>query len=130
MSAFPTQLGDIARRTFRSFVNSDEAVSINLHQSSGLPVYNAATAQTIYPETITPLTAFRSTVTEKQANERIQAGTVRWDFDASQVPAPIKVGDRISDADEVVWSVYEIGDPDPSNALTRVHTRRSSTIGN
>jgi hypothetical protein len=104
-------------------------VAITLRQSSGAPVYNPATGTTIYPETITALTAFRAVVTEKQANERIQAGSVRWDFDKSTVTDSIKTGDRVVDADGVVWSVYEIGDPDPTQSLARVYTRRSSEIG-
>jgi len=130
MSAFPTALKDIANLHFRSLVNSSLGASVSLRQSTGSPAYNAATSQTIYPETITPLTAFRAVVTEKQANERIQAGSVRWDFDKSTVTGSIKIGDRVIDADGVAWSVYEIGDPDPTQSLARVYTRRSSEIGN
>lgn len=129
MSAFPGVLKGIANLHFRSLVNSSLGVSVSLRQSTGAPTYNAATGQTVYPETITALTAFRAVVTEKQANERIQAGSVRWDFDKSTVTDSIKTGDRIIDADGVVWSVYEIGDPDPTQSLARVYTRRSSEIG-
>lgn len=107
-------------------MSSPITVSVELRQSTGAPAYNAATGSTVYPETITPLTAFRAVVTEKQANERIQAGSVRWDFDKSTVTGSIKTGDRIIDADGVVWFVYEIGDPDPTQSLARVYTRRSS----
>lgn len=129
MSAFPGVLKGIANLHFRSLVNSSLGVSVSLRQSTGAPTYNAATGQTVYPETITALTAFRAVVTEKQANERIQAGSVRWDFDKSTVTDSIKTGDRIIDADGVVWSVYEIGDPDPTQSLARVYSRRSSEIG-
>jgi hypothetical protein len=129
MSAFPGVLKGIANLHFRSLVNSSLGVSVSLRQSTGAPTYNAATGQTVYPETVTALTAFRAVVTEKQANERIQAGSVRWDFDKSTVTDSIKTGDRIIDADGVVWSVYEIGDPDPTQSLARVYTRRSSEIG-
>lgn len=126
MSAFPGVLKGIANLHFRSLVNSSLGVSVSLRQSTGAPTYNAATGQTVYPETITALTAFRAVVTEKQANERIQAGSVRWDFDKSTVTGSIKTGDRVVDADGVVWSVYEIGDPDPTQSLARVYSRRSS----
>lgn len=128
MSGVSTTNGAFFNRHIRSF-NASPPISqaVTLCQSSGNPAYNPATASSIYAETATPLNAFRATVTEKQANERIQAGSVRWDFDASQVPSPIRAGDRITDASEVVWSVYEIGDPDPTNALTRVYTQRSPT---
>ena len=101
-------------------------LTVTLRQSSGLPTYNPAKGTTVYPETSTALTAFRSTVTEKQATERIIAGTTRYDFDASTVTGAIAPGDRIVDSDSVVWTVYEIGDPDPTNSLMRVYTRRSS----
>lgn len=126
MSAFPGVLKGIANLHFRSLVNSSLGVSVSLRQSTGAPTYNPATGTTIYPETITALTAFRAVVTEKQANERIQAGSVRWDFDKSTVTDSIKTGDRVVDADGVVWSVYEIGDPDPTQSLARVYSRRSS----
>jgi len=126
MSAFPGVLKGIANLHFRSLVNSSLGVSVSLRQSTGAPTYNPATGTTIYPETITALTAFRAVVTEKQANERIQAGSVRWDFDKSTVTGSIKTGDRVVDADGVVWSVYEIGDPDPTQSLARVYSRRSS----
>ena len=130
MNAFPTALRNIANLHFRSLVSSSLGISVSLRQSTGTPAYNPATGSTVYPETITALTAFRAVVTEKQANERIQAGSVRWDFDKSAVTGAIKTGDRVIDADGVVWSVYEIGDPDPTQSLARVYTRRSSEIGN
>ena len=127
MSAFPSILRALANRTFPSFgANSSLSVSVTLRQSSGLPTYDPAKGTTVYPETSTTLTAFRSVVTEKQATERIIAGTTRYDFDASTVTSAIAPGDRIVDSDSVVWTVYEIGDPDPTNSLMRVYTRRSS----
>ena len=113
--------------TFPSFgANSSLSVSVTLRQSSGLPTYDPAKGTTVYPEISTALTAFRSVVTEKQATERIIAGTTRYDFDASTVTGSIAPGDRIVDPDGVVWTVYEIGDPDPTDSLMRVYTRRSS----
>ena len=128
MSAFPSALKSIANRTFPSFgANSSLSVAVTLCQSSGNAAYNPATAISTYAETRTALTAFRAVVTEKQATERIIAGTTRYDFDASTVTGTIIAGDRIVDPDGVVWSVYEIGDPDPTDSLIRVYTRRSPT---
>ena len=107
-------------------MSSPITVAVTLRQSTGAPTYNPAAGQTVYPETTTSLTAFRAVVTEKQATERIIAGTVRYDFDKATVTGAIKPGDRIVDADSVVWTVYEIGDPDPTQSLMRVYTRRSS----
>lgn len=126
----PTSAG-IFRDAIRGLTMSPSVtLTVTLHQSSGLPTYNPAKGTTVYPETSTILTAFRSTVTEKQATERIIAGTTRYDFDASTVTGSIATGDRIVDPDGVIWTVYEIGDPDPTDSLMRVYTRRSSSNGN
>lgn len=102
------------------------SVAITLRQSTGAGVSDFASGRVVYPETSTPLTAFRGIVGEKEATERIQMGTTWWALNPDDVASPIKTGDRITDADEVVWYIFEIGDPDPINALTRVYTRRSS----
>ena len=126
MSTFPSVLKAIANRTFPSFgANSSLSVAVTLRQSSGAPSYNPATGQSVYTETATSLSAFRAVVSEKQATEQIIAGTVRYDFDASAVATPIKIGDTVTDSDGVVWSVYEIGAPDPTQSLIRAYTRRS-----
>ena len=105
------------------------AVAITLRQSTGAGQTDFATGRVVYPETSTSLSAFRGIVTEKQATERIQAGTTWWALNPDEVTGAIKVGDRISDSDEVVWFIYEIGDPDPTDSLIRVYTRRSSANG-
>jgi len=121
----------VFQRNIRSLALSTPiTTSITLRQSTGPIATDFASGQVIYPETATPLNAFRGIVTEKQATERIQAGTTWWAINPDEVTGAIKIGDRISDDAEVVWFIYEIGDPDPTDSLIRVYTRRSSANGN
>ena len=115
--------GAVRGLTFSAAIST----AVTLRQSTGEGETNFATGQVVYPETSTPVTAFRGIVGEKQATERIQMGTTWWALNPAEVTGKVSVGDRIIDADEVVWSVYEIGDPDPIDSLIRVYTRRSSS---
>lgn len=102
------------------------SVDIVIGQSTGIGIYNPATATTIYPETQTALAAFRGIVTEKQSSDRIQVGDVWWAVNPDLLASRPKVGDRVTDDNGVIWFITAVGDPDPIQALTRVYSRRSS----
>ena len=59
--------GRMKESVFRLLNGSDLMEAVVLRRSSGAPIYNAATATTIYNETELSTTAYRGTVTEKQA---------------------------------------------------------------
>ena len=109
--------------------SSPIVVSITLCQISGLPVYDPATATTTYPETQTPLSAFRGVVSEGEATKQIRVGDVWWAVNPADLTTAPKPDDRVVDADSVSWTAYKIGDPDPTDSLIRIYTRRS-TSGN
>lgn len=117
----------VFRRNVRNLALSDGlTVSATLRQVTGAGAYDPSAGRTIYPETSTELSVFRGVVTEKQATEQIRVGDVWWALNPELLPQPLKASDCVVDADGVSWSIYKIGDPDPTNSLARVYTRRSS----
>jgi hypothetical protein len=110
--------GAIRGLTFSASIN----VAITLYTTdTANPTYNPVTATSVYTETATSLDAFQATVTRDEGTE-VRVGDV-W-FAINPASASPTVGDRIS-VSGVDWYIFKVGDPDPTDSLIRLYTRRS-----